>query len=300
MGNGAHFRRLFRLQAQPTLATNLPAQRRVRSQTASGVDPAPEPAPVRPASSTSALYDAVPRPRHDLIGEYLAAKSRTRAPPIFTVRQHRPDERRQCDELAYKHPHLLMVEDDDDDEEEEDEDEDEQQAVETNAGQESLIVARPRLNAFQSPVHPDRLVGRINPNILKTWEQLSGGGAGPGRSSPLQLSGEEDERQSCLLYCPQGPDHALIEFTVQRMVRQPASGTTGTRTTGSSTDGGGAPTTADFYDSIDAASTCVVAGRRHHHHRPDADADDEVAGGEALADLTSLDRKRLLWSIEIE
>lgn len=287
-----------------------PLQRpgRVRSQTqTAGVDALLRTASVRPASSTPALSD---QPAPDLIGEYLAAKRRP--PAIFTVRNREDllaaDGRRYDELLAYKHPHLLMVEDDDDGDDPD---------PETNAGQESLIVPRP------SPAAPPPTVGRINPNILKTWEELSGGrlltgsvcvhqqqqhqqhlqpgsnGSSntttPGGSIVLSSSTNSSERQSCLLYCPGagGPGSELIEFTVQRVEQPPTSlGTGGTRTTTGSDGGGGG---ADFYDSIDAVSTCVVPGRL-----PTAEQEELAGGGEALADLTSLDRKRMLWSIEIE
>uniref|UniRef100_A0A182Q4J7 Uncharacterized protein n=1 Tax=Anopheles farauti TaxID=69004 RepID=A0A182Q4J7_9DIPT len=327
-----------------TTPLHRPVVGRVRSQTQAqpSDDGAIVMAPVRSACSTSALYEPGERRRHDLIGEYLAAKSRTRPPPIFPVRhpaEELPDQRqrRQYDALAYKHPHLLMVDDEDDDGDDE--------PVETNAGQESLIVPRPKVPPPAStPAAPT--VGRINPNILKTWEQLSGGrfvGGGSrcvhqherrrrvssesstGSSNTTTSGGSlllsstapsEDERQSCLLYCPgpgPGPNDELLEFTVQRVgqveatVAAAAAAATATATpppsasivtdatTRTTSSDGGAN---DFYDSIDAASTCLIPGKPSHHEPPDQD---EVAGGEALAEpLTSLDRKRMLWSIEID
>uniref|UniRef100_A0A182VH00 Uncharacterized protein n=1 Tax=Anopheles merus TaxID=30066 RepID=A0A182VH00_ANOME len=340
-------------------ASSLRAIGRVRSRTATGSATAPKTpttptadtpaATVRAACSTSALSE----PRRDLIGEYLAAKNRQSAipPPIFHVRplalqgEQRPQQQqqRQIDELAYKHPLLLMDTSDEEDDQEQ------------NAGQESLIVPSPKLVAFQSPGRqgepgPDgcRLVGRVNPNILKTWEQLVAGGIGSSaacahqqqreEASPRyhppapQHTGEEclvlssggsdeaasepDERQSCLLYCPQRPPHGeeeLVEFKVNRLRHAgqddgtdghrgegaPLSVTTTATTARNSSDGG-----VDFYDSIDAVSTCVRPGTttapRDEPTVGSYGEEEATDAGEALAELTSLDRKRLLWSIAIE
>ncbi|XP_040172137.1 serine-rich adhesin for platelets isoform X2 [Anopheles arabiensis] len=343
-------------------ASSLRAIGRVRSRTATGSATAPKisttptastPATtVRAACSTSALSE----PRRDLIGEYLAAKNRQSAipPPIFHVRplalqgeqrpQQQQQQQRQIDELAYKHPLLLMDTSDEEDEQEQ------------NAGQESLIVPSPKLVAFQSPgrqgeTGPDgcRLVGKVNPNILKTWEQLVAGGIGSSAACAHQQQREEaspryppapqytgggeeclvlssggsdeapsepDERQSCLLYCPQRPPHGeeeLVEFKVNRLRHAsqgdgpdghrgegaPLSVTTTATTARNSSDGG-----VDFYDSIDAVSTCVRPGTTTApRDEPTVGSDEEeeaTDAGEALAELTSLDRKRLLWSIAIE
>uniref|UniRef100_A0A8W7PQX1 Uncharacterized protein n=1 Tax=Anopheles coluzzii TaxID=1518534 RepID=A0A8W7PQX1_ANOCL len=354
-------------------ASSLRAIGRVRSRTATGsATTAPKTpttptanapaATVRAACSTSALSE----PRRDLIGEYLAAKNRQSAipPPIFHVRplvlqgeqrpqqqQQQQQQQRQIDELAYKHPLLLMDTSDEEDEQEQ------------NAGQESLIVPSPKLVAFQSPgrqgeTGPDgcRLVGRVNPNILKTWEQLVAGGIGSSAACAHQQQREEasprchppapqhtgggeqclvlssggsdeaasepDERQSCLLYCPQRPPHGeeeLVEFKVNRLRHAgqadgtdggrgegaPLSVTTTATTARNSSDGG-----ADFYDSIDAVSTCVRPGTTtaprdeppvgSYEQEEEEEEEEATDAGEALAELTSLDRKRLLWSIAIE
>ncbi|KFB49045.1 hypothetical protein ZHAS_00017057 [Anopheles sinensis] len=225
---------------------------------------------------------------------------------------------------------------------------------------ESLIVPRPKMIAFHSlkgTKEPStvnsastttcRLVGKVNPNILKTWEQLSGQqvphnscvhqrSASTGRMLPLAEAngtirqplrrpavatsssgclyfdteteaedadddddGESaDERQSCLLYCPQQEEEdVMVEFKVNKAT------VSDSRTTASS---GGLPPVgstssegADFYDSIDAVSTPLPpppggAGPPEHSYTDLP----SVAGGEGLADFTSIDRKRL-WSIEI-
>ncbi|XP_035891122.1 uncharacterized protein LOC118502696 isoform X2 [Anopheles stephensi] len=375
-------------------ATSLKAVGRVRSQTATGT--VTEKAnnssnnTVRPSCSTSALCDNAGGPR-DLIAEYLAAKNRAAStfqqppvpPPIFHMasdRQHllvqQDQKQRQIDELAYKHPILLMDASEDDEEEERGGDGGVQVeqlddgGAEKNAGQESLIVPRPKMNAFQSIKEQQddglscRLVGKVNPNILKTWEQLFGGGTGnacahqrrPDRTRAASVEGESsitittvttaksattvtttttsggslalssnitseagseaDDRQSCLLYCPQ--QHTLgdelFEFKVNRAEHPPdqssssrhapsqvsSSTTCTTATARNSSDG-----VCDFYDSIDAASTCLVppatdTGKEQEEMGGDIGSYNDSAGGEALAELTSLDRKRLLWSIAIE
>ncbi|XP_049282244.1 protein bunched, class 2/F/G isoform isoform X2 [Anopheles funestus] len=376
-----------------TYASSLKAVGRVRSQTATGSTTYKVPnstATVRPSCSTSALCeDAGPR---DLIGEYLAAKNRaattyqqpTIPPPIFHVnadRQHllvlQDQQQRQIDELAYKHPILLMDASEDDEEDEQDGvgkqpskgQEVDDTGEERTGGQESLIVPRPKMNAFQSikeqkdeGISGCRLVGKVNPNILKTWEQLFGGTGsacshqrqssdgiradvdgehsttvtGTTTTTTTTTSGgsleltsnvtsseagsEADDRQSCLLYCPQRQPYPytlgdeLYEFKVNRLQhpagQQPSlsrhapsqvSSSTTTCTTATarnSSDG------VDFYDSIDAVSTCVsqaaVGNNDQQAVQDDLGSYDDAAGGEALAELTSLDRKRLRWSIVIE
>uniref|UniRef100_A0A182MTD7 Uncharacterized protein n=1 Tax=Anopheles culicifacies TaxID=139723 RepID=A0A182MTD7_9DIPT len=373
-----------------TYASSLKAVGRVRSHTATGsatqrTSNSSTISSVRPSCSTSALCDdAGPR---DLIGEYLAAKNRaastyqqsTIPPPIFHVspdRQHmlvlQDQKQRQIDELAYKHPILLMDASEDDEEDERDHDllpdsKSKQEEVddageERNCGQESLIVPRPRMNAFQSMKEQQdnrpsgcRLVGKVKPNILKTWEQLSGGTGNacshqrqpnriranvdgehsttvtgamttttttttsggslePTSNVTSERGSEADERQSCLLYCPQQQPYPytlgdeLFEFKVNRLKhptdqQQPSSSRRApshvsssntnctTATARNSSDG------VDFYDSIDAVSTSVA---NTEDQQGDVGSYDDVAGGEALAELTSLDRKRLLWSIAIE
>ncbi|XP_053667381.1 uncharacterized protein LOC128716575 [Anopheles marshallii] len=375
-----------------TYASSLKAVGRVRSQTATGSATQRTPnsgssSTVRPSCSTSALCDAT-GPR-DLIGEYLAAKNRAAStyqqpaipPPIFHVspdRQHllvlQDQEQRQIDELAYKHPILLMDASEDDEEDEREQQSEQREVVDTseerNGGEESLIIPRPKMNAFQSAKEQNddgppgcRLVGKVNPNILKTWEQLFGGTGSAcahqrrpertradvdgehsttvtgtttvtrtttsGGSIELtsnvtsEAGSEADDRQSCMLYCPQRQPYPytlgeeLYEFKVNRLQHPPEQQPSSSRhapsqvspstticttaTARNSSDG------ADFYDSIDAVSTCVsqaaldtcAAGEQHDEHG-DVGSYVDAAGGEALAELTSLDRKRLLWSIAIE
>lgn len=296
-------------------------------------------------------------------------------------RQHllvlQDQKQRQIDELAYKHPILLMDASEDDEVEECDGERDPCEQTdgadeEKNAGQESLIVPRPKMHAFQSIKEQGgnpqddgsgcRLVGKVNPNILKTWEQLFGGtgnacahqrrtdrtrtnvsgensititatttktaitatmtagGSLAFSSSNIASEGgsEADDRQSCLLYCPQQQQYSythgdeLFEFKVNRLEHPPhqssffrhapsqvsSSTTCTTATARNSSDG------VDFYDSIDAASTCLTpaidATVKEQEEMGAVGSYNDSAGGEALAELTSLDRKRLLWSIAIE
>ncbi|XP_055526586.1 uncharacterized protein LOC129719165 isoform X2 [Wyeomyia smithii] len=317
-----------------------------------------------------------------LIGEYLAAKSRSQQqqvpPPIFSptvTSTSRPadDEPQDPSELdmAYKHPILLM---DDDDPKycsvvssvgNERNREVEVKFVEDNSIElldatkdvaeddgeevESLIVPKPKMIAFRSPpkvgspvrssgglTEEDddrrrkcRLVGKVNPNILKTWEQLSGGGGGKEcstdrrrKNSLITVTSSENsgDKQSCLIFYRNqfnvGEDEG--DFTVNRIRH---SGTLSASSGGGGGDGMITTTTAtvsmvtsstttetssegcyDFYDSIDAGHDGNRMRGLEGHNDDDDDEEYDLlaAAGEGLADFSSLDRKKLMWSIDVE
>ncbi|XP_055586550.1 uncharacterized protein LOC129739162 isoform X2 [Uranotaenia lowii] len=202
---------------------------------------------------------------------------------------------------------------------------------------ESLIVPRPKMIAFHSlkssvenssigEVDPKgRLVGKVNPNILKTWEQLSGG-VEKGceeqnrKSSLITVTSSEnsaDSKQSCLLFCPNQYNltEEPSEFRVTRVRHNSASSnsttvadernattasvsmaTTSTTTTETSSEG-----CYDFYDSIDddGASRLADFGAGRIHVEDD-DEYDALAAGEGMAEFTSLDRTKFMWSIDVE
>ncbi|XP_065076473.1 serine-rich adhesin for platelets-like isoform X2 [Ochlerotatus camptorhynchus] len=309
-------------------------------------------------------------PSRDLIAEYLAAKSRSQqAPAIFNPKltpTGSAEEQQQL-ELAYKHPILLM------DEEEnvafcsvvssmgnernrevevkyiEDNSMEllEAKAEEMGEGEkESLIVPKPKMIAFHSPKTSPvkavddtdgkcRLVGRVNPNILKTWEQLSGGGSEKTycehkrKNSLITVTSSENsggDKQSCLIYYRNPyeiePDEEANGFRVMKIrhresvsessttvadeEQQEAAQTTislatSTATTTTTTSSEGC---YDFYDSIDDSSSnrMMVCGRMEVDEDEDEEDEEEyaLAAGEGLADFTSLDRKKLMWSIDVE
>lgn len=211
---------------------------------------------------------------------------------------------------------------------------------------ESLIVPKPKKMAFHSlkgsPVKNGvdeeskcRLVGKVNPNILKTWEQLSGGDkAEPttarrknSKNSLITITSSEnssaDSKQSCLIFYRNQYNNMAAgepeeEFHVNRIqhgsVSTAASSTvedkavpamvTSTTSTTTTTSSEGC---YDFYDSIDDSSTRIDDGAGvvvpEDEDGDDDDDDDEeygMAAGEGLADFTSLDRKKMMWSIDVE
>ncbi|KAL9695931.1 hypothetical protein quinque_015216 [Culex quinquefasciatus] len=243
-------------------------------------------------------------------------------------------------ELAYKHPILLMN------------DEDEQNVfcsvvssvgnernreVEVRARKESLIVPKPKKMAFHSlkgsPVKNGaddqdakcRLVGKVNPNILKTWEQLSGGDKGEPvakrKSSLITVTSSEnsaDSKQSCLIFYRNQYNNLTApeeeEFHVNRIQHGSVSTTSSSstmeepkaaadpRTTSMVTSTTTTETTSsegcyDFYDSIDDSSTRIDGVVLEEDEDDDEYA---MAAGEGLADFTSLDRKKMMWSIDVE
>ncbi|XP_053682310.1 uncharacterized protein LOC128732898 [Sabethes cyaneus] len=326
-----------------------------------------------------------------LIGEYLAAKSRSQQqqqqvpPPIFSptvTSTGRSDEPQDLDlDMAYKHPILLM---DDDDPTKycsvvssvgnERNREVEVKFVEDNSielldaakdeegddgEKESLIVPKPKMIAFCSPPKAGspvksvgllengngkcRLVGKVNPNILKTWEQLSGGSKDGSerrrknsRNSLITVTSSENsgDKQSCLIFYRNqfNVGEEAADFTVNRIrhndsVSVSASSATmedesdgrmvGTTTTtmtmtttatvsmvtSSTTTETSSEGCYDFYDSIDAGGGGGGGGGNRNRMQIEYDEEDYdllAAAGEGLADFTSLDRKKLMWSIDVE
>uniref|UniRef100_A0A1Q3F5C0 Uncharacterized protein n=1 Tax=Culex tarsalis TaxID=7177 RepID=A0A1Q3F5C0_CULTA len=323
--------------------------------------------------SHSSSTQAPPASR-DLIGEYLAAKNRSQGPPAILIPQQVTAPSRDSEdlELAYKHPILLM---NDEDEQNvfcsvvssvgnERNREVEVRYVDDNSielldaredfgegEKESLIVPKPKKMAFHSlkgsPVRNGvdgdeskcRLVGKVNPNILKTWEQLSGGdknepAAARRKNSLITVTSSEngsaDSKQSCLIFYRNQYNNLAApeeeEFHVNRIQHGSVSTSTSSSTTMEQEDKRtAAPRTTsgsmvtsttttettssegcyDFYDSIDDSSTRIEeleGGGGGGLVREEEDEDDEyaMAAGEGLADFTSLDRKKMMWSIDVE
>ncbi|XP_058444401.1 uncharacterized protein LOC131426022 isoform X2 [Malaya genurostris] len=313
-----------------------------------------------------------PTPR-GLIGEYLAAKSRNQQipPPIFsptvtsTSTTTANDEQQKQLALAYKHPILLM----DDDENgygsvlssvgNERNREVEVKLVEDNSielvdasnegEKESLIVPKPKRNAFHSSPPKEgcppkggveiddgncRLVGKVNPNILKTWEQLKGGGICEhkrknSRNSLITVTSSENsggDKQSCLIFYHNQYNvyEKPSDFTVTRiqhdigpaMVPEDLGSTIDQRSvstatlsmvTSSTTTETSSEGCYDFYDSIDAGgggSSSNNSNRAAVVVMDDIEEDGDeyamMAAGEGLADFASLDRNKLMWSIDVE
>lgn len=224
---------------------------------------------------------------------------------------------------------------------------------------ESLIVPKPKMIAFHSPKASPvktadeidskcRLVGKVNPNILKTWEQLSSGTSEKNfcnhrrKNSKNSLitvtSSENSEKQSCLIFYRNQYDgvdageeannfrvmkirhhgesvsessmtiadleedeeeeyiEQLLPTATISIVTSTATATTTTATT--NTDTASSEGCYDFYDSIDDSSN-----RREGCEMASNEEDEDeyaLAAGEGLADFNSLERKRLMWSIDVE
>lgn len=235
----------------------------------------------------------------DLIREYLT-KSRTQPPPIFQtpIVTSKPLELEILNEvnLAYKHPILLMRGTSTDSEY--DTTSDYVPSPDEKTKETSFILPVSKKNAFSSltsmnqrdestDATPCRLIGKVNPNLIKTWEQLNSSQHNIDKTS--LATSESSDKQSCVLFYRKPfnfkEDNCLEnKFHVNRVVHSESSG--------------------DFYDSIDDRSiienTYVVdddiMGSIYH----DNDDDETVmVGGEGMAECDSLiEKKKLCWSIE--
>ncbi|XP_021694935.1 uncharacterized protein LOC5578628 isoform X3 [Aedes aegypti] len=334
--------------------------------------------------SHSSSTAVTPAPSRDLIAEYLAAKSRSQqAPAIFNSKlpPSGPHDEHQQLALAYKHPILLMDEEEnvvycsvsssigkernrEVDVEYVDDNSIELLDAKEEIGegeQESLIVPKPKKIAFQSKASPlkssddidgkCRLVGKVNPNILKTWEQLSGEGSeknfcnhkrSHSKNSLITVTSSENsagDKQSCLIFYRNQFDgveagEEAFNFRVMRsrhhgeaisedsttvadleeeddeeeepvmataaVSMATSTATTATTNTDTTTSSEGC---YDFYDSIDDSSNRITGLRVTEEDDEEEDEEEEeyaLAAGEGLADFTSLDRKKLMWSIDVE
>lgn len=200
-------------------------------------------------------------------------------------------------EFAYKHPVLLMeestgeesvvternkeveyIEDKKTDFENDDEDlEDEI----------SVIIAQPKLNALtpiiiekeQNSDDDCRLIGKVNPNLIKTWEQLSGNRNEKYKS----LSSVNSEKKKCVLFYREQfnfkNDVKMTEkFYFSKILHLESSD--------------------DFYDSIDDQSilenTNIVDDIMSSSIYMQQDSD--YAAGESMAECGSLEKKKICWS----
>lgn len=277
-------------------------------------------------------------------------------PKLSASRNHHHQDDQQQLALAYKHPILLMNEDENSvfcsvvsSVGNEKNREMEEKLIadnsielldardEANEGEkESLIVPKPKefmayhSTTRSSPVRSDaederkcRLVGKVNPNILKTWEQLSSGNnegnycehkRKDSKNSLITVTSSENsgDKQSCLIFYRNqyNMEEQASDFMVTRIRHNSTISTSSNtvaddeRTTATTTTISMVTSTAttetssegcyDFYDSIDDSSSSRML---------DQDGEDDeyvLAAGEGMADFTSLDKKRLLWSIDVE
>lgn len=247
----------------------------------------------------------------DLIREYLT-KTRNPPPPIFQLPFTSNNTTAALNDevnMAYKHPILLM---DSPDDECDFNNDDKNNEINLNniltkdelkeQQESSFIIPIPKKNAFSSLIslksdrdnNEDekpmcRLIGKVNPNLIKTWEQLNGNLINNNQNSNKQISltnSESSEKQSCVVFyrkpftfkddnnCLTNDDN----FHVNKVLHSESSG--------------------DFYDSIDDRSIIentyvvdnIIMNSMYH--------DTEVAGGEGMAECNSIDNKKICWSIE--
>lgn len=152
----------------------------------------------------------------------------------------------------------------------------------------SVIIAQPKLNTF-SPIIKDqnsdddcRLIGKVNPNLIKTWEQLSGNRIKI-HEKDKSLSSDNSEKQSCVLFYRKPfsfkDDVKMTEkFHVNKILHSESSD--------------------DFYDSIDEQSivenTYIVDDIMSSSIY--LNQDNEYAAGEGMAECGSLEKKKICWS----
>lgn len=150
----------------------------------------------------------------------------------------------------------------------------------------SVIIAQPKLNTFAPIVigkeDDCRLVGKVNPNLVKTWEQLSGNRIKINEKDK-SMSSENSEKQSCVLFYRKPfsfkDDVKTTEkFHVNKILHSESSG--------------------DFYDSIDDQSivenTYIVDDIMSSSIY--INQDNEYAAGEGMAECGSLEKKKECWS----
>lgn len=166
-----------------------------------------------------------------------------------------------------------------------------------NAKESSFIVPVSKKNAFSSltSVHhrdessdttsPCHLIGKVNPNLVKTWEQLNSSQHNINKISTSLTTSESSDKQSCVLFYRKPfnfteDNDVENKFHVNRVIHSESSG--------------------DFYDSIDDQSiienTYVVdddiMGSIYHDETV-------MVGGEGMAECDSLiEKKKICWSIE--
>lgn len=261
--------------------------------------------------------------------------ARTRVPPaIFQTTQFSSNPLTSSSsqiDLAYKHP-ILLIDPTDDDYDDNIIDCDDDGISEKNREMEiklidvnstkitknyeggncgdetsSFIIPQPNRNAFSSlnfevPKIDDsngntcRLIGKVNPNLIKTWEQLSGSVLKTSQSDnkdkdkSIPMS-ENSEQQSCVLFYRKpftfkednffevNNDTDNNTFKVNKILHSESSG--------------------DFYDSIDDQSlienTYVVEDLMNSIYQ-----DSEYVGGEGMAERCESITKtnKICWSIE--
>lgn len=130
--------------------------------------------------------------------------------------------------------------------------------------------------AFQSfvvdaPTDLCKLIGKVSPNLVKTWEQLNDVNA-----KPNYVRSTSNDSEKILYPEPTTEAPTTKPYQVNHVVHSGSS--------------------EDFFDSIDGKLSsdleCLVSLCCENID------DDGYAAGEVMADFESLDRRKVCWSIE--
>jgi len=162
-------------------------------------------------SSIDEVPEYEPQPTSPRLLDKYLAKNRP-APAIFKPITNRGSTPPHVN-LAYRHPSLLLEESDD---------------------EETMIV--PSLRQTPDAKENCRLIGKVNPNIVKTWEQIK---SALHVGEPESASTCSDDKQSFSLFVqkPYDFDQKGDKFPVRKLVRTSDS-----------------EFSEDFFDSIDESS----------------------------------------------
>lgn len=129
-----------------------------------------------------------------------------------------------------------------------------------------------------------RLVGRVNPNIVRTWEQLKGTVIRNECSITTSVCSENStDKQSFTLFCRKPYNFKELEerlekFPVRKVRHNENSG--------------------DFFDSIDDNNSELMYDENDEENIVEENDILVPAGREGMADFDSIERRRLCWSID--
>lgn len=133
-----------------------------------------------------------------------------------------------------------------------------------------------------------RLVGKVNPNIVRTWEQLNSvilRNQNSFTTSSMDSDANSNDKQSFTLFCRKPYNFKELEERLEKFpVRK-------VRYTETGCD--------DFFDSIDDSSlTDRLLNVSGNLHEGDNNILMTGAAGEGMADFDSLEKHKICWSID--
>lgn len=131
-----------------------------------------------------------------------------------------------------------------------------------------------------------RLVGKVNPNLVRTWQQLNLRNQNSFTASSIESDSNSNDKQSFTLFCRKPYNFKELEERLEKFpVRR-------VRYTESGCD--------DFFDSIDDNSLTDQLLNVSNNLQ---EIDENIlmvtgAAGEGMADFDSLEKNKLCWSID--